>query len=87
MQVAVWDTYVTRKDGAIMHFDIIAPDDVKDENIIHTFGKDYLLSKNQKDQALTSKECSFCHIEKASAEMVLNIQKKGHHIIEMQNCN
>lgn len=87
MQVAVWDTYVTRKDGTIMHFDIIAPDDVKDENIIHTFGKDYLLSKNQQDQALTSKECSFCHIEKASAEMVLNIQKKGYYIIEMQNCN
>ena len=87
MQVAVWDTYVTRKDGTIMHFDIIAPDDVKDENIIHTFGKDYLLSKNQQDQALTSKECSFCHIEKASAEMVLSIQKKGYYIIEMQNCN
>ncbi len=87
MQVAVWDTYVTRKDGTIMHFDIIAPDDVNDENIIHTFGKDYLLSKNQQDQALTSKECSFCHIEKASDEMVLSIQKKGYYIIEMQNCN
>ena len=87
MNVAVWDTYVIKKDGTIMHFDIIAPDDIKDERIIHTFGKDYLLSKNQQDQALTSKECRFCHIEKASAEMVLNIQKKGYYIIEMQNCN
>lgn len=86
MNVAVWDTYVIKKDGTIMHFDIIAPDNIKDEKIVHSFGKDYLLSKNQQDQALTSKECSFCHIEKPSAEMVLNIQKKGYHIIEMQNC-
>jgi hypothetical protein len=87
MQIAVWDTYVTKKDGSIMHFDIIAPDHIKDEKIIHTFGKDYLLSKNQQDQALSSNECSYCHIEKASAEMVLNIRKKGYFIIEMQNCN
>jgi hypothetical protein len=25
MEVAVWDTYVTKKDGSVMHFDIIAP--------------------------------------------------------------
>jgi Domain of unknown function (DUF2024) len=24
MKVAVWDTYVNKKDGSIMHFDIIA---------------------------------------------------------------
>ena len=47
MQVAVWDTYVTKKDGVVMHFDIIAPNHIKDEKTIHTFGKEYLLSKNQ----------------------------------------
>ena len=31
MHVAVWDTYVTKKDGTVMHFDIIAPVDIKDE--------------------------------------------------------
>ena len=34
MQVAVWDTYVTKKDGSVMHFDIIAPDHIKEEEII-----------------------------------------------------
>ena len=86
MQVAVWDTYVTKKDGSVMHFDIIAPDLIKDEKVIHTFGKDYLLSKNQQEQSLTSKECSFCHIEQASDEMVEAIEKRGYYIIEMQNC-
>ena len=86
MQVAVWDTYVTKRNGTIMHFDIIAPEHVKDERVIHTFGKDYLLSVDQQDQPLTSKECNFCHVEKATTEMDLSIQQKGYHIIEMQNC-
>ena len=86
MQVAVWDTYVTKKDGSVMHFDIIAPSQIKDEKVIHTFGKDYLLSKNQQEQSLTSKECSFCHIEQASDEMVKAIEMRGYYIIEMQNC-
>ncbi len=86
MQVAVWDTYVTKKDGAVMHFDIIVPDHITDEKTIHTFGKEYLLSKNQGNQPLTAKECSFCHIEKATDEMALSIQQRGYYIIEMQNC-
>lgn len=86
MRVAVWDTYVTRKDGSIMHFDIIAPDIIKDESIIHTFGKDYLQSKNQDGQPLTAKECRFCHIEAATPEMEASITEKGFFIIEMENC-
>ena len=86
MQVAVWDTYVTKKDGSIMHFDILAPDHIKDERIIYAFGKDYLKLKNQGDQALTSKECKFCHIEQATDKMVLSIERIGYYIIEMQGC-
>ena len=86
MQVAVWDTYVTKIDGSIMHLDIIAPASLKDEKIIHTFGKDYLLSKNQGNQPLTAKECNLCHIEVATHEMELSIQQKGYFIIEIQNC-
>lgn len=66
-----------------MHFDIIASVLIKEEKIIYTFGKDYLQSKKHDDQPLTAKECRFCHIEKATDEMVLNIQQKGYYIIEM----
>jgi Domain of unknown function (DUF2024) len=86
MKVAVWDTYVTKKDGSIMHFDIIAPDALKDETIIHIFGKDYLQSKNQDGQPLTAKECRFCHIEAATADMETAINEKGFFIVEMENC-
>ena len=86
MQVAVWDTYVRKRDGSVMHFDIIAPEHIKDEQTIHTFGKEYLLSKNQETQSLTAKECSFCHIERATDEMILSIRQKGYYIVEMENC-
>jgi hypothetical protein len=87
MKVAVWDTYVTKKDGSVMHFDIIAPSELKDEATIYNYGKDYLNSKNQEGQDLSSKECNFCHIESATEEMVLSIEEKGYYIIEMQGCN
>lgn len=86
MQVAVWDTYVRKEDGTVMHFDIITPADIKDEKIIHTFGKQYLLSKNQQNQPLTAKECSFCHIERATDEMIVHIKQRGYYILEMENC-
>ena len=87
MKVAVWDTYVTKKDGTVMHFDIIAPEDLKDEKTIHTYGQEYLKTKNQEEQPLTANECSFCHIEQASDEMIQDIEKQGYYILEMENCN
>ena len=86
MKVAVWDTYVDRKDGSVMHFDIIAPDHIKDETIIIAFGNDFLQSKGRQGLTLTSKECSFCHIEQANLEMLRSIEQKGYYILEMENC-
>lgn len=86
MKVAVWDTYVKRKDGRVMHFDILAPIDASNKETIFTFGKDYLQSKNEGGQILSANECRFCHVEIATDEMVAGIQQKGYYIIEMQNC-
>lgn len=87
MKVAVWDTYVTKKDGNVMHFDIIAPDQVKDTSTIHTYGREYLKTKGQDGQPLTSKECQFCHIESVRPQWESEINEKGYFIIEMKNCN
>jgi hypothetical protein len=86
MKIAVWDTYVTRKDGKVMHFDILVNEDLKDENQIFEFGKKYLKSVMQEGQNLTSKECVFCHIDKASDEVERQILNSGFAIIEMENC-
>lgn len=86
MKVAVWDTYVTRKDGTIMHFDILAPENINDTTVIYNYGKDYLKSKGQEGQELASKECQFCHIETLRPEWEEAINEKGYFIIEMENC-
>ena len=86
MQVSVWDTYVTKKDGSVMHFDIIAPYEVKDTNIIYNYGKIYLKTKGQDGQPLTSKECRFCHIETVKQSWEEEINQNGYFIIEMENC-
>ncbi len=87
MKVAVWDTYVTKKDGTVMHFDILAPAEIKDTSVIYSYGKDYIKTKGQEGQALTSKECRFCHIETLQPIWEDDIVKQGYYIIEMENCN
>lgn len=86
MKVRVWDTYVTRSDGNVMHFDIIAPENENNEEVIYGYGKAYLATKNQELQSLTASECKFCHVEEGSPEIVASINAKGYYILEMQNC-
>ena len=45
MKVSVYDTYVQREDGAIMHFDILVPDILTDAQVIYEYGHRYLASK------------------------------------------
>lgn len=87
MRVAVWDTYVTRKDRTVMHFDIIVPAEVKDENVIYGFGKEYLKSKNEEGQPLAANECSFCHVETVRPQWKEAITQNGYYIYEMENCS
>lgn len=86
MKISVWDTYVERKDGKIMHFDILVPSSLKDEHQIFNFGKRYLDKKSFKTAQLTAKECRFCHIEQATDEVLYAIEREGYYIIEMENC-
>ena len=86
MKVAVWDTYVDKRDGSVMHFDIIAPVETDDKEQIYNYGREYLKTKGQEGQPLTSKECQFCHIEALKPEWEESIIRKGYYIVEMENC-
>jgi len=86
MKVAIWDTYVTKKDGSIMHFDIIVSEEQKNPSVIYAYGKEYLKSKGQEDQQLTSQECRFCHIDIPPIDWKLEIIDRGYYILEMENC-
>ncbi len=86
MKVSVWDTYVGREDGKVMHFDIVVPDTMMNPVRVFEYGRNYLATKPYGTGSLASEECRFCHIEEASEAMIQDIQKQGYHIIEMQNC-
>ncbi|WP_222983326.1 DUF2024 family protein [Flagellimonas meishanensis] len=87
MRVAVWDTYVQRNDGLVMHFDILVPDDLENEEVIFRFGKEYLNTKPFATGKLSAEECRFCHMEVAPYQVVEQINKKGYFVIEMENCS
>jgi hypothetical protein len=87
MKIAVWDTYVERNDGKIMHFDILVSKEFTNKNKIFEFGKLYLEDKPFSTGQLTSNECRFCHIEEATELVINDILTKGFYIIEMENCN
>ena len=83
MQTAVWDTYVKKKDGNVMHFDIIVPDSIKDEQVIYGYGKTYLAKNGETESSLDMEECRFCHIEEPTPEMKEAINTQGYYILEM----
>lgn len=86
MEVSVWDTYVSRKDGKVMHFDILVPSDLKDTDTIFGYGMEYLKTKPFTTGKLSTEECRFCHMESAPPAVVEGIEDDGYFIIEMENC-
>ncbi len=86
MNVAVWDTYVRKEDGTVMHFDILVQDLNQHQDQILAYGRTYLEGKRLSGDLLQASRCQFCHVESASAEVLASIHKDGYHIIELQNC-
>jgi hypothetical protein len=85
MQCAVYDTYVTKKDGGIMHFDVIVEPSTPHEKAIE-YGQEYLKTVGQNGQKMTQEECRFCHIQRAPREVEQGIKQKGYFIQPMEGC-
>jgi hypothetical protein len=85
MQCAVYDTYVTKKDGKIMHFDVVVEADTSHEKAV-IYGKKFLESVGEGEQKMTQEECQFCHIQQAPAMIEADIQSNGYYIQKMEGC-
>lgn len=86
MKVAVWDTYVAKPNGTVMHFDIVVPESITDSALIFEYGKKYLADKGIVDAELSAKQCQFCHIEEVKTAWKETILREGFFIFEMENC-
>lgn len=85
MECAVYDTYVQKKDGKIMHFDVVVADGTSHEKAIE-YGMQYLQTIGQEGQKITQEECQFCHIQQAPPFVEKSIREKGHWIQKMEGC-
>ena len=85
MQCAVYDTYVEKKDGKTMHFDVIVEENTQQEKAIE-YGKQYLESAGQGGQRMTQEECQFCHIQEAQSVVERDITSRGYYIQKMEGC-
>ena len=72
-----------KKNGNVMHFDIIVPESIKDAPVIYGFGKIYLAKNGEAESNLDIEECRFCHIEEPTTEMKEAINTQGYFILEM----
>lgn len=87
MKIQVYDTYVKRKDGKTMHFDVFLDDSVGDERKALDAAKKYLIFVGETEATITSKECNYCHIQEATDEQVKAIDVDGYFIYKMSvNC-
>jgi hypothetical protein len=86
MKIAVFDTYVTRPDGRLMHFDILVPDASRAQEQVLAFGRRYLAARGLPAHQLSAEECRFCHMEIAPEPVVEQIAREGFAIIELANC-
>ena len=85
MECAVYDTYVTKKDGRIMHFDVIVEANTSHEKAID-YGKEFLEQVGQDGQKMTQEECQFCHVQEAPPMVKRDIESRGYYIQKMEGC-
>lgn len=87
MKIAVFDTYVTRPDGRVMHFDILVPETHKAQEQVLGFGRTYLQAKGLPAETLRASECRFCHMESATEPVQHAVERDGFAVLELGNCD
>jgi uncharacterized protein DUF2024 len=85
MECAVYDTYVTKKDGRIMHFDVIVEANTPHDKAVD-YGKEFLEQVGQGGQTMTQEECQFCHVQEAPPVVAKEIENRGYFIQKMECC-
>jgi Domain of unknown function (DUF2024) len=85
MECAVYDTYIRKKDGKTMHFDVVVEASTPQDRAIE-YGRQYLSIAGQTGQKMTQEECQFCHIQEAPPFVEKAIEQNGYWIQKMEGC-
>lgn len=85
MDINVYNTYATDKNGKmVMHFDVFM--EKKDNKLALKYAKEFVESTGKKGLTVKADECSFCHVQGATANESAEIKKKGYFIYKMEGC-
>lgn len=82
MKVSVWDTYIKRADGSVMHIDILVPSEVHQEAIVYSYGKKYLEGIAESGE-VNAEVCKYCHVEEPSEQEVADILTNGYSVLRL----
>jgi hypothetical protein len=83
MKAAVWDSYIKKDNGNVLHFDVVVSESRSNPEIVYKYAYEYLKSKGIDGADINVKNCQFCHIETLTDKMKSDIESRGFHIIEM----
>jgi len=84
MDIQVFDTWVKGSKGEI-HFDVFMPKGKKEKDAVESAAI-FLKTIGEDKAQITSKECSFCHIQQAKPEEEKEINTNGYFIYKMAGC-
>jgi hypothetical protein len=83
--VYVFDTYATRPNGRIMHFDVVLPEN--DAAKALAAARHWLASIGAADTEVRAERCCYCHSEPTAPEaMRKDIESQGYAIYKLEGC-
>jgi len=85
MQIEVFDTRVTTKDGVHMHFDVLVPKENRSGNA-PTYAREWLKSIGINEIDILHDHCQFCHSKIANFSMEQIMVDQGYIIVQMEGC-
>lgn len=84
-QIHVFDTYATRKNGRIMHFDVVLAE--RDDLKALASARQWLASLGEADADVSQERCCYCHSEElAPPDVEREISARGYAIYRLEGC-
>ncbi len=85
MRLAIWDTYVSRDDGSVLHFDVVVPESHSNWAEVLKAACGYAAGRGIPDVRVTAEECRFCHWEDPDPVHLDAINEHGFAIIPLED--
>ncbi|KPJ91612.1 MAG: hypothetical protein AMJ55_11465 [Gammaproteobacteria bacterium SG8_15] len=84
MKIAVFDTYVTTRSGALMHFDVLVP--LGSSQLAENFAWQWLATIGLTRDAIELQSCQYCHSETPQPDTLQTIRRQGFAILPLEGC-